>query len=371
MDELVQISKDIIGFGTLRVPQHYDGSIDIIRLEKLVHEFLSSGLDYFDTGYDYNNIESCLGKLLHSNYSRTQYRLAAKMPAWHLNENTSCEHIFSTQLKNLKTTYFDCYLLHAVRKEYLPIYDNYDCWNFCKRMRMEGKIRLFGISFHDSPELLDNILKNHPEIEFVQLQLNYLDWGDSVVEGEANYRIAEKYGKPVIAMEPLKGGILLNEELNLHRYNLTTQDIVDCSLKFLSNFANIQLLLCGFSSESQILSNYSLFKEKRNISSEVWEKYIKYCEDIQALASTNCTGCGYCKNVCPQNRNIPILLKSLYYKNLLGGKKTAKRVYLKGITEDTLISKCLKCGLCEDICPQDIKIMKYLDDIVELFEEVK
>ena len=198
-----------LGFGLMRLPK-INGEIDIEQVKSMADDFLSNGFTYFDTAYVYENSEVAFKEAVVKRYNRSDYYIADKLPAWKLKEGFDKEEIFKESLDRLGIEYIDYYLLHAVQEANIGIYNENDCWNFCQELKKKGLIKHFGFSFHGSPALLENILANHPEVKFVQLQINYLDWDNAIIASRHNYEICRRYHKNIIVMEPVKGGILAN-----------------------------------------------------------------------------------------------------------------------------------------------------------------
>lgn len=202
------LTNSKFGFGLMRLPKDESKNIQIDRVSRMVDAFMESGFNYFDTAYVYEGSEEAMRKALVERYPRDSCTIADKLPKWELKNQDDVERVFNESLERCGVDYFDFYLLHSINKEFYQIYEEFDCFNFLLKMKAEGKIKHIGFSFHDGPELLDKVLTEHPEMEFVQLQLNYLDWNSGIIRSRENYEVARKHGKDITVMEPIKGGTL-------------------------------------------------------------------------------------------------------------------------------------------------------------------
>lgn len=202
------LSNSKLGFGLMRLPKDESGNIDLQTVSKMVDKFIDSGFTYFDTAYIYEGSEEITRKALVNRYDRNLFTLANKLPGWLLNKQEDVERIFNESLERCGVDYFDYYLIHSVEESNYDIYQKYNCFEFVTEMKKQGKVKHMGFSFHGSSNLLKRVLKDHPEVEFVQLQINYLDWEDGLIESRTNYEIAREHNKPIIVMEPVKGGTL-------------------------------------------------------------------------------------------------------------------------------------------------------------------
>ncbi len=202
------LSHSKLGFGLMRLPKDENGVIDQTQVQTMVDLFMHNGFTYFDTAYAYAGSENAIREALVKRYPRDTFTLADKLPAWKLKGPEDVERVFQESMEAAGVDYFDFYLLHSVEEKHLPTYEKYNTFDFLKEMKAKGKIRHIGFSYHDGPELLEQILTRHPELEFVQLQLNYLDWENEVIQAKRNYEAARRFGKPVVVMEPIKGGTL-------------------------------------------------------------------------------------------------------------------------------------------------------------------
>ena len=368
-----------LGFGLMRLPLTDPAdqtSIDIPQLEKMVDMYLSSGLNYFDTAYLYHGSQSenAIRKALVERYPRDKYRIATKLPIMILKDPVKAEEVFEEQLRKIGVDYFDNYLVHNVCSNHLGGMEGSDAFELVKRKKAEGKIKRIGFSFHDGPELLDRLLTEHPEVEFVQLQINYLDWENSSIASRANLEVARKHGKPVIVMEPVKGGILANvpdEVRRLFEQKNPSMSPASWALRYVMSLDGIETVLSGMSNLDQMKDNLSFSVDFKPLDEEEMSIIEKAREIISSDVAVACTGCRYCMKGCPKDILIadyfqlynaekrnpsPIWsLPGLYYKNRSAGHGKA--------------SDCIECGRCEESCPQHLKIIDLLKDVKETFEK--
>lgn len=361
-----------LGFGFMRLPMN-DGSIDMEQLNKMVDYFMENGFTYFDTAYVYHEGKSeiALREALVKRYKRESFTIADKLPAWVLHKDGDVEKVFNEQLERTGVSYFDYYLLHSIEEGHLPNYSKYNCWEFGKRMKAEGKIKNFGFSFHDKPELLDDLLSKHPEVDFVQLQINYIDWDNDLIQSGKCYEVARKHHKPIIIMEPVKGGRLANlsDEQNAI-LKAVNPDVSAASyaLRFCQNLEGVMVVLSGMSTEEQLLDNVKTTKNLKPFTEE--EKYaldlVK--NSILGVPTIGCTGCSYCTEGCPMQLRIPDMFRA-YNSILTYGEHGRPHFFYGGITGDGhKANTCIECGQCEGVCPQHLPISQLMKKISEVFD---
>lgn len=368
-----------LGFGCMRLPLNSDDVTDIDQEEfnKMVDLFMERGYTYFDTGYHYHSgsSESALRKALIERHPRQSYTIADKLPVYSITSEEELEPIFNEQLERLAVEYFDYYLLHNLCKYSEKGFVDVDSFSFVNKKKDEGYIRHIGISFHDHPEMLDEILTQHPEIEFVQLQINYYDWDDDNVEARKCYEIAKKHQKDVIVMEPIKGGTLVNlpedAEKLLKEYN-PTSSAASWALRFVASLDKVKIVLSGMTTLDQVKENTKILKDFREVNDEELEIITKVTDILKNQITIKCTKCNYCIDYCPKNINIAKLFD--LYNTEVFLKPTGfspqgqyYRTYAKnegvGIASD-----CIECGACMQKCPQHLKIPEHLKDVAEIFE---
>lgn len=365
-----------LGFGFMRLPLLNKESdvVDLELVKKMVSLFMKRGFTYFDTAYVYHNgkSESLLKQALVDNYPRDSFTVATKLAIFEPRiDKKRQEEMFDEQRTRLGVNYIDYYLLHALSRERMEIVDRLESFDFIKQKKLEGKIRNIGFSFHDKPEALDYILNKHPEVDFVQLQINYLDWENPLVESRACYEIAKKYHKPVIVMEPVKGGTLVNLPLEAEKIlkQASNLSVASWAIRYAASLDNVFMVLSGMSTLEQVEDNTSYMEEFKPLNEKEKDILSSIVPVIDNSIAIPCTACGYCLKGCPMNIPIPQLF-SLYNKEKIFPSqiKDAKNNYLKIASSQFLASSCLKCGACEKSCPQHLKIRDYLEKIADKFE---
>ncbi|GLC80726.1 aldo/keto reductase [Lacrimispora brassicae] len=355
-----------LGFGLMRLPQQ-DGVIDIEQTKEMVDLFLAAGFTYFDTAWAYTGSEDAIRQALVERYPREKYQLATKNAAW-IKCKTREEAIsqFDTSLKQTGAGYFDYYLLHNLGEARSHYFDDFDLWNWIQEKKQEGLVKHAGFSFHSTPEELDAILTAHPEMEFVQLQINYADWENPAIQSRGCYEIARKHGKPVIIMEPVKGGLLATPPK-------TVEDILKAAepasspaswaVRFAADLDGIITVLSGMSSVEQMNDNLSYMKDFAGLTASQKETLVQAQEALAKVPLIPCTTCDYCAKVCPENIGISGSFTAMNSFTLYGNKASAKQQenWLVGGHGKAHATECIKCGKCEQACPQHIAIREQLE----------
>lgn len=360
---LSYLGEDIkkLGFGLMRLPQQNE-VIDIEQTKQMVDLFIKAGFTYFDTAWAYAGSEDAIRQALVERYPRQSYQLATKNAAW-INCKTKEDAIdqFETSLKRTGAGYFDFYLLHNLGESRTRFFDDFDMWAWVQQKKQEGLIKHIGFSFHSTPEELEGILLAHPEIEFVQLQINYADWENPAVQSKKCYEVARKFNKPVIIMEPVKGGMLATPPASvLQVLNQAEPDSSAASwaIRFAASLDGIITVLSGMSSVAQMQDNISYMKDFHGLTPAQQATLSKAQEELAKIPLIPCTTCNYCAKVCPQNIGISGSFTAMNYLTLYGDKAAAahQENWLVGGHGKKQADQCIQCGKCESVCPQHIKI---------------
>lgn len=370
-----------LGFGLMRMPltdPNNDASVDIEQVKKMVDLFLAKGFTYFDTAIMYNGFASqkVAGEALVSRYPRDRFTLATKLHNSFVHSFEDRDRIFQEQLEQTGAGYFDYYLLHGIEAGSLPDYEKYDCFSWLLDKKAKGLVKHAGFSFHDTPELLYEILTKHPEMEFVQLQINYLDWESEWIQSRKVYEVAVKHGKPVIVMEPVKGGTLASvpeAAEKLFKSREPELSVPSWAIRYAASLENVMVVLSGMSSVEQMEDNISYMEDFRPLSEEEMELTRQVADIINRKITVPCTGCSYCTEGCPMNIAIPKYF-SLYNEDMRENLEE-KGWTINFSNYDNLTqtfgkaSDCIGCGQCESVCPQHLPIIDTLKDVAKHFEQ--
>ena len=356
-----------LGFGLMRLPQK-DGVIDVAQTKTMVDRFMDAGFTYFDTAWAYSGSEDAIRQALVERYPRDSFQLATKNAAW-INCKTREEAIsqFDTSLRQTGAGYFDFYLLHNLGESRTQCFDDFDLWTWVQEKKAESLIRHVGFSFHSTPEELDAILTAHPEMEFVQLQINYADWDYPAVQSRRCYEVARAHGKPVIIMEPVKGGMLANPPESVQEILRSAEpdmSIPSWAIRFAVNLEGVITVLSGMSNVEQMEDNLSYMKDFTGLSDSEKETLKKAQEEIHRIPMVPCTTCNYCAKVCPMHIGISGTFTAMNYLTLYHDLPAAKHQeeWLVGGHGLNPASECIKCGKCEKACPQHIAIRQELEN---------
>ena len=369
-----------LGFGMMRLPltdPDNSGSIDFAELNKMVDAYLENGFTYFDTAWMYCDCKSedAVKKALVMRHPRESFTITTKLPSYMLKNPEDRDYVFNEQLRKTGAGYFDYYLIHDVNSGSISTFERLDCFNWLKEKRAQGLVKKAGFSFHDGPELLDRILTDYPWLEFVQLQINYLDWDSAGVQSRASYEVALKHNKAIFVMEPVKGGMLANvpqEAAEMFKNHAPSMSVPSWAIRFAASLENVELVLSGMSNMQQLNDNMGYMSDFVPLNEEEIAMVHKAAEIINSDIAIACTGCAYCVVDCPKNIPIPKYF-SLYNADL------KERVNNKGWTAQTGYfgtltakfgkpSECIGCGKCEKMCPQHLHIRDYLKDVAAHFE---
>lgn len=363
--------KKNFGFGCMRLPMK-DGEVDTEETSRMVDTFLENGFNYFDTAHGYldGKSELALKDCLTGRYPRDRYLLTNKLTNSFFQKQEDIRPFLESQLEACGVAYFDFYLMHAQNAEVFKYFKECRAYETAFEMKAEGKIRHVGLSFHDRPEVLEQILTEYPQIEDVQIQFNYVDYDNPTVQSRACYEVCRKFGKPVIVMEPVKGGNLVNlpEKAAEILRELHGGSLASYAIRFAAGFPGIRMVLSGMSSLAQMQDNISYMKNFVPLN----KRELAAIEDIQevfnGLHLIPCTACRYCTDGCPQHIAIPDLFATMNSKKLY---KDWNADYYYGIHTGPgrRASDCLKCGKCEKACPQHLPIRQLLEEVAKEFEK--
>jgi len=364
--------KKNFGFGCMRLPMK-DNQVDNVEFSAMIDTFIENGFNYFDTAHGYvgGKSETALKECLTERYSRDKYILTNKLSTHFFEKKEDIRPLLESQLKACGVDYFDFYLMHAQSTDLYAKFKKCEAYETALELKAEGKIRHFGISFHDKASVLEQILIENPQIEVVQIQFNYVDYEDPAVESRKCYEVCCKYGKPVIVMEPTKGGNLVNlpENAKVILDSLDGGSTASYAIRFAAGFEGIMMVLSGMSNMEQIDDNISYMKDFHPLTEEEHEAVNKVCEIFKAQNLIPCTACRYCTDDCPKNISIPDLFACLNAKKVFNNWNTDYYYHNVYTVKNGKAGDCIKCGKCEHICPQHLKIRDLLVDVAEEFEK--
>ncbi len=364
-----------IGFGLMRLPET-DGVIDIDKVCKMADAYLDAGFNYFDTAYVYHggNSERAVKEAIVKRHPRDSFTIATKLPAWSIHSFEDRDKIFNEQLERCGVDFFDFYLLHSIEDgNNYDTYVKYDCFNWGIQKREEGKIKHFGFSFHGTPELLIKIVDSHPEIEFVQIQLNYADWDNPLVHSGKLYQILSERNIPIIVMEPCKGGKLANHDdecTEILKRVRPDKSVASWAFRFVGSLPGVTTILSGMTTQEQMEDNMNTFQNFEPLSDEERAAIDKVTEVMFRVEQIGCTACRYCVDGCPMRISIPDVISAVNTKRKFPGDFRPNFFYNGLVDRDGngKSSACIGCGQCEGVCPQHLPIISIMKEAAEKFE---
>lgn len=373
-----KMEKYQFGYGCMRLPvtnADDPASFDYPLIEKLFDTYMDQGFTYFDAAYTYHgyHCEEAVKKALVERHPRDSFELATKLPLRDFKDAEDMERIFNEQLEHCGVDYFDYYLLHNMGTNVYDKCQKYDAFGFAAKKKEEGKIKYLGMSFHDMPELLDEILGKYGNIfDFIQLQINYVDWEQPNVQSRRCLEVANKYNKPVFVMEPCKGGTLVNlpdEALKLMKDYDPDASAASWAFRFAASQEGVVRVLSGMNSMEQVMDNTSTFKNFKPITEEELAIIDQVREIIEKNTPIPCTACSYCTHGCPKQIAIPQYFALYNSISRTTGSFSSQAVYYNNISlKHGKASDCIGCGQCEKACPQHLPIREYLQDVAAKFE---
>ena len=362
-----------LGFGCMRLPMK-NGKVDYDEFNKMIDYFMDNGFNYFDTAHGYLGglSEKAIGDCLAPRYDRASYELTNKLTVNYFKKEEDIIPFFNKQLEACGVDYFDYYLMHAQDRHNYKHFKECHAYETASKLKEEGKIKHLGISFHDTADILDMILSEHPEVEIVQIQLNYVDYESAGVDSKKCYEVCRKYNKPVLIMEPVKGGGLVKlpeeakkiyDSINVGK-NLS---YASYAVRFAASFEGVYKVLSGMSDLKQMEDNVSYMKEFVPINEEEKEAIKKVTKILKDLGGIPCTACSYCTEGCPMGIHIPKLFSCYNAKKQFNDWNSG--MYYDIETRDGgKASDCIKCGMCESVCPQHLQIRDLLEEVAKTFE---
>ena len=371
MEQMDKVKKNF-GFGCMRLPMNGD-QVDIAETTRMVDEFLAQGFNYFDTAHGYigGKSELALKECLTSRYPREAYSLTDKLTDSYFKTEADIRPFFESQLEACGVDYFDFYLMHAQNADNFKKFKACRAYETAFALKAEGRIRHVGLSFHDRAEVLDQILTEYPQIEVVQIQFNYLDYDDIAVQSRKCYEVCRKHGKPVLVMEPVKGGSLVNlpEEAKKVLDDLHGGSPASYAIRFAAGFPGMMMVLSGMSNMEQMKDNLSYMRDFKPLNETELAAVNKVQEIFHKMNMIPCTACRYCVEGCPKQISIPDLFAIMNIKQLHHDWNADYYYEEVHTAPGRRASDCLKCGKCEKICPQRLPIRKLLEEVAKEFDK--
>ncbi len=364
---LFNSDKKNLGFGCMRMKM-VDDQVDYEEFSRMIDAYMAAGFNYFDTAHGYigGKSETAIRDCLVARYKRDEYVLANKLSEWFFEKEEDIAPLFHKQLAQCGVDYFDVYLFHCLTRNSYPKHKRCKTFETIRALKEEGKIKHIGMSFHDTPDILDMILTEQPYIEVVQLQINYLDEDDPAVQSKACYDVAVKHGKKVIVMEPVKGGTLVNLPVKAAQLfdSLNGGSYASYALRYAASYPEVCVVLSGMGTVAMMEDNIRTFTDFVSLNDKEREVTDRARAIIREARQIPCTKCNYCADVCP--KHIPISDIFFVYNQVLGAKITAATAKEQFPKDKPAAADCIGCGKCEGVCPQDIAVRQYLEKIAKL-----
>lgn len=371
-----------LGFGFMRLPvfdENDRSTVDFSLTQKMVDLYMMNGFCYFDTAHRYNDemSETAIKRTLTERYARECYLLADKITLNYIKKEGDQEPFFKKQLQFCGVDYFDNYLVHNMGEEWYPVAEQFHTFSFVQKMKEKGLVKHTGFSFHGSPEMLEKILRRHPEIDFVQLQINYLDWDDPALRAGECYEVARRFNKRIIVMEPVKGGTLVNlpkEAMELLKEAAPSASAASWAIRFAAGLEGVEMVLSGMSTLEQVADNVNYMWNFKPLDAGESELLGKVAGIIRMNTVIACTNCRYCVTECPKQIAIPDYFA--LYNNMMRLENTGymsnQTVYYSNMAKrHGRAGDCVQCGLCEKNCPQKLPVRSLLEKVSDTFDGAK
>jgi predicted aldo/keto reductase-like oxidoreductase len=361
-----------LGFGFMRLPM-IGKDIDIEQTKEMVDLFMSKGFSYFDSSWAYNGgkSEEAMKTAIVDRYPRESFQIATKCPVWFVQTEEEAKDMFWTSLKRTGAGYFDFYLLHNLGDSRTKVFDDFGMWDYARELKEKGLVRHIGFSIHDKADALDKILTEHPEMEFVQFQLNYADWESPTIQARKCYEVALKHHKPIVVMEPVKGGNLANPTESIRKIFEDANpkvSLASWAIRYAASLGNVITVLSGMSTIDQMRDNVSYMEKFQPLNQDELAVIERASKAISEIPSIPCTACEYCVEGCPQNIPIPNIFAAYNRKLIYQDLASAKGNYMFATRTSGKASDCVACGECEQVCPQHIEIIEKMDTIAQELE---